>query len=160
VFCLAQIVSHHPGFNPRSICAVFWRTQCHCYRYLPKHYGLHLCTMLIFSSPLLYNIIAVFSNTFFPYLPLFPVLYNPSFQKFVSFYYQVQNTVLGPWLGLLNVPQFTYIIWPVIKKLNVARSFPLTVTVPQHIPWNHIIHLYIMETVYKFCLVERRLLHL
>jgi len=29
----------------------------------------------------------------------------------------------------------------VITMLNVARSFPLSVTVPQHIPWTHMIHL-------------------
>ena len=52
----------------------------------------------------------MFSNTFFQYLPLSPVLCNPSFQKFASFYYQVQNTVLCPWLGLLNVLQFAYIM--------------------------------------------------
>ena len=92
------------------LCAVFWCSDCHCYRYLPQHYDLHLCTMLICSSPLLYNITAVLNNTFFQYFPLFPVLYNPSFQKFASLYYEVQNSVLGPWLGILNIRHFTYIM--------------------------------------------------
>ena len=113
-----------------------------------------MCTMLMCSSPLLYNLIiwqgCSLTHSFSK--PLFsPVLCNPSFQKFASYYYQVQNTVLGPWLGLLIVPQFVCIRWLVITVLNMPRSFPLSVTVPQHIPWTHWYICHVLATVYKLC---------
>jgi len=55
--------------------------------------------MFICSSPLLYNITAVLNNIHLVFASFYPVLYNPSFQKFASLYYEVQNSVLA-WLVL------------------------------------------------------------
>ena len=113
VLCLAQAVSHWPGFNPRPISVEYvgyrvsvLQISVLALRSAPV-YNVHL------FIPLLYNLTIQHSCSVahsFSIPILSPVLCNPSLQKFASFYYQVQNTVLGPRVGLLNVPQFPYII--------------------------------------------------